>query len=157
LTINGSLGHTPRRSPNAAVLSVSAWFVGMLERRDTSPLSATSAISQNIQKPRKLLPGLACCVHKRMAHVGHRNGFHSFPTGDTPMATATQTRPSTADVLYAQTSALFLIEQLRDAVANMPLPDAVSRRGLAETFGELDDLHDEVDGLLANFQKNFKD
>jgi len=73
------------------------------------------------------------------------------------MAIATQNRPSTADVLYAQTSALLLIEQLRDAVANMPLADAVSRRGLAETFVQLDDLHDEVDGLLANFQKDFKD
>ena len=73
------------------------------------------------------------------------------------MATATQNRPSTADVLYAQTSALLLIEQLRDTVANMPLAEAVSQRGLAETFGELDDLQDEVDGLLANFQKKFKD
>lgn len=73
------------------------------------------------------------------------------------MATATQRRPSTADVLYAQTSALLLIEQLRETVANMPLADAVSRRGVTDTFGELDDLHDEVDGLLANFQKNFKD
>lgn len=73
------------------------------------------------------------------------------------MATATQNRPSTADVLYAQTSALLLIEQLRDAVTNMPLADADSRRGLTETFGELDDLHDEVDGLLAKIQKNFKD
>ncbi|QDV62617.1 hypothetical protein [Crateriforma conspicua] len=71
------------------------------------------------------------------------------------MDTATQSRPSTADVLYAQTSALLLIEQLREAVANMPLADAVSQRGLVETFDELDDLHDEVDGLLTNLRKKF--
>ncbi|TWT71538.1 hypothetical protein [Crateriforma conspicua] len=71
------------------------------------------------------------------------------------MATATQSRPSTADVLYAQTSALLLIEQLREAVANMPLADAVSRHGLVETFDQLDDLHDEVDGLLVNLRKKF--
>ncbi|TWU62274.1 hypothetical protein [Crateriforma conspicua] len=71
------------------------------------------------------------------------------------MATATQSRPSTADVLYAQTSALLLIEQLREAIANIPLADAVSQHGLVETFGDLDDLHDEVDGLLANVRKKF--
>ncbi|MEE4155646.1 MAG: hypothetical protein V2I27_15935 [Erythrobacter sp.] len=69
----------------------------------------------------------------------------------------TANRPTTADLLYARTAALELIEELHAAVKNMPILEAANPEKFDRYFGELDDLHDEVDGLLANFQKKFKD
>ncbi|KAA5541506.1 hypothetical protein FYK55_18285 [Roseiconus nitratireducens] len=69
------------------------------------------------------------------------------------MATA-KTRPSTADLLYARTATLELIEQLHAAVKDMPILEAAEPEKFDRYFGELDDLHDAIDGLAAKFQKN---
>lgn len=73
--------------------------------------------------------------------------------GDTPMETA-KTRPTAADLLYARTTALGLIEQLHASVKNMPILEAAKPEKFDRYFGELDDLHDAIDGLAVKFQKN---
>jgi hypothetical protein len=79
-----------------------------------------------------------------------------FPSNeDTPMATAT-TRPSAADLLYARTATLELIEELHAAVKDMPILEAAEPENFDRYFGELDDLHDAIDGLAAKFQKNIR-
>ena len=71
------------------------------------------------------------------------------------MATAT-TRPSAADLLYARTATLELIEELHAAVKGMPILEAAEPENFDRYFGELDDLHDAIDGLAAKFQKNIR-
>lgn len=69
------------------------------------------------------------------------------------MATATA-RPTTAQLLYARTQTLVLIEELHAAVRDMPLLEAADAKTLDRFFDELDDLQDAVDGLASQFRKN---
>ena len=71
------------------------------------------------------------------------------------MANATS-RPTTADLLYARTAALELIEELHATVKDMPILEAADPEKFDRYFGELDDLHDAVDGLAAKFQRNLR-
>lgn len=71
------------------------------------------------------------------------------------MATTT-TRPTTADLLYARTATLELIEELHTAVKDMPILEAAKPEKFDRYFGELDDLHDAIDGLAAKFTKNIR-
>jgi hypothetical protein len=71
------------------------------------------------------------------------------------MATTTN-RPSTADLLYARTATLELIEELHAAVKDMPILEAAEPEKFDRYFGELDDLHDAIDGLAAKFTKNIR-
>lgn len=66
----------------------------------------------------------------------------------------TANRPTTADLLYARTAALELIEELHAAVKNMSILEAANPEKFDRYFGELDDLHDAIDGLAAKFLKN---
>ena len=77
-----------------------------------------------------------------------------FPAnGNTPMATTTS-RPTAAELLYARTATLELIEELHAVVKEMPILEAAEPEKFDRYFGELDDLHDSIDGLAAKFQKN---
>ena len=69
---------------------------------------------------------------------------------------ATTPRPTTADLLYARTAALELIEELHAAVKDMPILEAAGPSKFDRYFGELDDLHDAIDGLALNFTKNIR-
>ncbi|MEO1617126.1 MAG: hypothetical protein AAFV88_14840 [Planctomycetota bacterium] len=71
------------------------------------------------------------------------------------MATTTS-RPTAADLLYARTATLELIEELHAAVTDMPILEAAEPKKFDRYLGELDDLHDTIDGLAVKFQKNIR-
>lgn len=71
------------------------------------------------------------------------------------MANATA-RPTTADLLYARTAALELIEELHATVKDMPILEASDSAKFDRYLGELDDLYDTVDGMAAKFQRNIR-
>ncbi|MCC9654645.1 hypothetical protein LOC70_02450 [Rhodopirellula sp. JC737] len=69
------------------------------------------------------------------------------------MANATA-RPTSADLLYLHTQTLELIEDLHAAVKDIPLAAASDNANFERVFGELDDLHDTIDGLAAKLRRN---
>ncbi|MDV6033209.1 MAG: hypothetical protein F9B45_24600 [Phycisphaera sp. RhM] len=69
------------------------------------------------------------------------------------MANATA-RPTSADLLYLHTQTLDLIEELHAAVKDLPLTAASDNDNFERVFGELDDLHDTIDGLAAKLRRN---
>lgn len=73
--------------------------------------------------------------------------------GDRHMANATA-RPTSADLLYLHTQTLELIEDLHAAVKDIPLAAASDNANFERVFGELDDLHDTIDGLAAKLRRN---
>jgi hypothetical protein len=73
--------------------------------------------------------------------------------GDSHMANATA-RPTSADLLYLHTQTLVLIEELHAAVKDLPLAAAANSANFERVFGELDDLHDTIDGLAAQLRRN---
>jgi hypothetical protein len=79
--------------------------------------------------------------------------FISFANGDTTMANATA-RPTSADLLYQHTQTLERIEDLHTAVKDLPLTAASDDAKFDRVFGELDDLHDTIDGLAAKLRRN---
>ncbi|TWU61961.1 hypothetical protein [Crateriforma conspicua] len=66
-------------------------------------------------------------------------------------------RPTSADLLYLHTQTLELIEDLHAAVKELPLTAAVDNTNFERVFGELDDLHDTLDGLAAKLRRNTAD
>jgi hypothetical protein len=73
--------------------------------------------------------------------------------GDRHMANATA-RPTSADLLHLHTQTLELIEKLHAAVKDLPLTAADDNAKFNHVFGELDDLHDTIDGLAAKLRRN---
>ena len=66
-------------------------------------------------------------------------------------------RPTSADLLYLHTLTLELIEHLHAAVKDLPLAAASDDAKFDRVFGELDDLHDTIDGLAAKLRRNTAD
>ncbi|QDV62482.1 hypothetical protein [Crateriforma conspicua] len=66
----------------------------------------------------------------------------------------TTARPTSADLLYLHTQTLELIEELHAAVKDLPLAAAANSANFERVFGELDDLHDTIDGLAAKLRRN---
>ena len=66
-------------------------------------------------------------------------------------------RPTPADLLYLHTQTLELIEELHAAVKDLPLAAASDDAKFDRVFGELDDLHDAIDGLAAKLRRNTAD
>lgn len=76
--------------------------------------------------------------------------------GDRHMANATA-RPTSANLLYLHTQTLELIEELHTAVKDLPPAAASDDAKFDRVFGELDDLHDTIDGLAAKLRRNTAD
>ncbi|MFG0291467.1 MAG: hypothetical protein ACF8CQ_25105 [Rhodopirellula sp. JB044] len=72
------------------------------------------------------------------------------------MANATA-RPTSANLLYLHTQTLELIEELHTAVKDLPPAAASDDAKFDRVFGELDDLHDTIDGLAAKLRRNTAD
>ncbi|WP_436717412.1 hypothetical protein U8335_11150 [Roseiconus lacunae] len=68
------------------------------------------------------------------------------------MANATA-RPTSADLLYLHTQTLELIEDLHAAVKTLPLSAATDETKFNLAFGELDHLHDALDGLATRIRR----
>ncbi|QDT62410.1 hypothetical protein SV7mr_49580 [Stieleria bergensis] len=78
--------------------------------------------------------------------------FISIANVDTTMANPT-VRPTSADLLYLHTQTLELLEDLHTAVKTLPLSAASDDANFDLAFGELDDLHDALDGLAARIRR----
>jgi hypothetical protein len=129
-----------------------ASFANLFKRRDTTRSSATTAMSKIFKKTENCCSNRVDVFPNPWLMCVTETVFFFFLTGDTPMANATA-RPTTADLLYARTAALELIEELHAAVKDMPILEAADREKFDRYFGELDDLHDAMDGLAAKLQR----